>query len=203
MNPTALALLALVCAASAFAPSARVRARRCVPAAARRSALAAPLRMGTGDFMENLSEVDEDADGSAVAKAAATLAPETTFYEGPPSWTECIIPFISILTVLGIIPFIATLVRQFWVTYKITSRRVSIQSGYQGKDEVQIIYPDVVECRFVTRMFGTTGDLVMDLRDGAKLEMRSIPNFAETYRYMLDQMSEDAQKASQSPPNFN
>jgi len=33
------------------------------------------------------------------------LGPEKIFFEGPPSKVELIIPFFSILTVIGIIPF--------------------------------------------------------------------------------------------------
>lgn len=52
-----------------------------------------------------------------------------------PSATEILIPFISILTVVGIIPFIAAAARQLWVRYKITSRRISIQGGFQVSAE--------------------------------------------------------------------
>ena len=69
----------------------------------------------------------------AANKEKAVLAPEETFFEGPPSWTEMVIPGISILTVIGIVPFIATLTRQAWVKYKITSRRISVTSGFNGQ----------------------------------------------------------------------
>jgi hypothetical protein len=57
----------------------------------------------------------------APTKAAVSLAGEEVFYEGPPAITETIIPTISILTVVGIIPAIASWSRQAWVQYKITS----------------------------------------------------------------------------------
>jgi hypothetical protein len=44
----------------------------------------------------------------APTKAAVSLAPEEVFYEGPPAITETIIPTISILTIVGIIPAIAS-----------------------------------------------------------------------------------------------
>ena len=69
----------------------------------------------------------------AANKEKAVLAPEEVFFEGPPSWTEMVIPGISILTVIGIVPFIATATRQAWVKYKITSRRISVTSGFNGQ----------------------------------------------------------------------
>ncbi|GMH60671.1 LOW QUALITY PROTEIN: hypothetical protein TL16_g03100, partial [Triparma laevis f. inornata] len=84
---------------------------------------------------------------------------ETDFYEGPPAITECLIPTISILTVIGIIPAIASYSRQAWVRYKITSRRIRVTSGFGGKDMAEIVYPDIVEIRSVKRLLGD-GDFV-------------------------------------------
>ena len=124
------------------------------------------------------------------SKPAAALAPEETFYEGPPAITETIVPTISILTVVGIIPAAAAWARQAWVRYKITSRRVRVTSGINGKDMAEIVYPDIVEIRTVKRLFGD-GDMVAFLRDGAKFEMRNIPDFEETLEFILKQVDAD------------
>ena len=50
---------------------------------------------------------------------------------------------------------------------------------------------------YIYRMFGRCGDVVMELKDGSKLEMRSLPNFNENYNYMLGRCSQEAQDASQ------
>jgi hypothetical protein len=121
---------------------------------------------------------------TATTKAAATLAPEETFYEGPPAITETIAPTISILTVVGIVPAAAAWARQAWVRYRITNRRIRVTSGIGGKDMAEIVYPDVVEIRTVKRLFGD-GDMVFFLRDGAKFEMRNVPNFEETMEFIL------------------
>jgi len=117
-------------------------------------------------------------------KAAASLTPEETFYEGPPAITETIIPTISILTVVGIIPAAAAWARQAWVRYKITTRRIRVTSGFGGNEMAEIVYPDIVELRSVKRLFGD-GDMVFFLRDGAKFEMRNIPNFEEAVEFIL------------------
>lgn len=125
--------------------------------------------------------------GASAKKSAATLAPEETFYEGPPAITETIAPTISILTVVGIVPAAAAWARQAWVRYKITTRRIRVTSGIGGKDMAEIVYPDITEIRTAKRLFGD-GDMVAFLRDGAKFEMRNIPNFEEAMEFILKQV---------------
>lgn len=132
---------------------------------------------------------DSSTTSSSSAKAAATLAPEETFYEGPPAITETIAPTISILTVVGIVPAAAAWARQAWVRYQITNRRIRVTSGIGGKDMAEIVYPDVTELRTVKRLFGD-GDMVFFLRDGAKFEMRNVPNFEETVEFILGNVDE-------------
>merc|ERR1719221_427505 len=131
--------------------------------------------------------------GSA-AKESASLAPEEIFYEGPPAKTETILPTVSILTVVGIIPAAAAWSRQVWVRYKIPSRRIRVTSGVGGKDMSEIVYPDIVEMRSVKRLFGD-GDLVVFLRDGAKFEMRNIPNFSDAMEFILNLVDKDVAEA--------
>ena len=122
-----------------------------------------------------------------------SLAPEETYYEGPPAITETIVPTLSILTVVGIVPAAAAWARQAWVRYKITSRRIRVTSGIGGKDMAEIVYPDIVEIRTAKRLFGD-GDMVAFLRDGAKFEMRNIPEFDATMEFILKQVSPDVVK---------
>lgn len=123
----------------------------------------------------------------------SALAPEEVFYEGPPAKTETIIPTLSILTVIGIVPAAAAWARQAWVRYKITTRRIRVTSGVGGKDMAEIVYPDIIEIRTVRRLFGD-GDMVAFLRDGAKFEMRNIPNFEETMDFILMQVDPEVAK---------
>ena len=131
-----------------------------------------------------------------VKKDKFKLEPETVFYEGPPSATELIIPGLSILTVIGVIPFAAALARQAWVRYKVTSRRLSIQSGLGGKTQTEIIYPDVEQIKYAYRSFGSSGDMVLFLKDGAKVEMRFVPKFEEVYQYVLSKCDAECQAKS-------
>jgi hypothetical protein len=149
-----------------------------------------------GDLSDkDIFEAAEDEDG-VEKKEKFKLDPEVVYFEGPPSPTEILFPALSILTVIGIVPFISALSRQFWVRYKFTSRRVSIQSGIGGKTQTQIIYPDIQEIKFVYRAFGAAGDMVMFLKDGAKVELRHVPNFDDIYNYVLSKCDKECQEKS-------
>lgn len=128
------------------------------------------------------------------------LEAEVTFYEGAPSPTEMIIPGISILTVIGLLPFAASVARQIWTRYKVTSRRVSVTSGVGGKDVTEVIYPDIERVTYVFRMFGTSGDMCLFLRDGAKLEIRSVSNFVDVYNYIRERIDDDAKSKTEELP---
>merc|ERR1719440_2223382 len=109
---------------------------------------------------------------------SSLIVPEQTFWEGPPSITETFIPGLSLFTVVGVIPFSASLARQAWTRYKITNRRLEVASGFQGKDVVQVIWREITDVRWLRRsplFIGQCGDLVLSLQDGSKLEVRSIP----------------------------
>lgn len=129
----------------------------------------------------------------SVGKESVKLVPEEIHYEGPPAITETIIPTLSILTVVGIIPAIASWSRQAWVRYKVTTRRIRVTSGIGGKDMAEIVYQDITEIRTVKRLFGD-GDMVAFLRDGAKFEMRNIPDFDETIKFILEQVNPEVKK---------
>jgi hypothetical protein len=98
------------------------------------------------------------------------------------------------LTVVGIVPAAAAWARQAWVRYKITSRRIRVTSGINGKDMAEIVYPDIIEIRTAKRLFGD-GDMVAFLRDGAKFEMRNIPNFDLAMEFILKQVDKDVVEA--------
>lgn len=139
---------------------------------------------------------DDDVDDGSNKKPKTKLDPEIVFFEGPPSASEILLPALSVLTVIGIVPFVSALTRQFWVRYKFTSRRIGIQSGFQGKTQQEIIYPDISEIRFAYRAFGAAGDMVMFLKDGAKVELRHVPNFEENYEYILSKCDEECKAKS-------
>ena len=87
--------------------------------------------------------------------------------------------------------------RQAWVRYKFTTRRISVQSGLGGNDETEIVYSDITDAKFVFRMGGSVGDMVLTLRDGAKLEMRHVPEFNKIYKFISEKVDDQCRATMQ------
>ena len=113
---------------------------------------------------------------------------EDIFYEGGPANGDLIINLIAGITLIGLPFTFGALVRALWVRYKITTRRISVTGGWLGRDKTQIVYSQISEIRAIPRGLGSYGDMVLVLKDGARLEMRSIPNFRDTETYILEKI---------------
>lgn len=131
--------------------------------------------------------------------AGVALTPEQTFWEGAPSMTETLIPGLSLFTVVGVIPFSASIARQAWTRYKLTSRRIEVASGFQGKDVVQVIWREIADVKWLRRYGGAAGDLVFSLGDGSKLEVRSVPDFDRNLAFIMSMVDDDARDSSGYP----
>ena len=110
---------------------------------------------------------------------------EDIFYEGGPASGDLIINLLAGITLIGLPFTFGALVRALWVRYKITTRRISVTGGWLGRDKTQIVYNQISEIRAIPRGLGSYGDMVLVLNDGARLEIRSIPNFREVEAYIL------------------
>jgi len=119
---------------------------------------------------------------------------EDIFYEGGPAIGDLIINLIAGITLIGLPFTFGALVRALWVRYKITTRRISVTGGWLGRDKTQIIYSQISEIRAIPRGLGSYGDMVLVLKDGARLEMRSIPNFREIETYILEKIQNPTTK---------
>ena len=119
---------------------------------------------------------------------------EDIFYEGGPAGGDLIINLLAGITLIGLPFTFGALVRALWVRYKITTRRISVTGGWLGRDKTQVVYNQIAEIRAIPRGLGSYGDMVLVLKDGARLEIRSIPNFRETEAYILE-------KIEKSPSN--
>jgi len=104
---------------------------------------------------------------------------ETVIYEGGPALGDLIGNLLFGLTIIGIPFAVAAIVRALWVRYRITSRRITVNGGWLGRDRTQVVYSQIREVRSVPRGFGSWGDMVLVLDDGSRLEMRAMPRFRE------------------------
>ena len=115
----------------------------------------------------------------APAPASGASINETVIYEGGPALGDLIGNLLFGLTIIGIPFAVAAIVRALWVRYRITSRRITVNGGWLGRDRTQVVYSQIREVRSVPRGFGSWGDMVLVLDDGSRLEMRAMPRFRE------------------------
>ena len=119
-----------------------------------------------------------------------TLSPnEDIFYEGGPAGGDLIINLLAGITLIGLPFTFGALVRALWVRYKITTRRISVTGGWLGRDKTQVVYSQIQEVRAVPRGFGSWGDMVLVMKDNARLEMRSVPRFREAEKYIINRIN--------------
>ena len=118
-----------------------------------------------------------------------TISPnEDIYYEGGPARGDLFINLLAGITLIGLPFTFGALVRALWVRYKITTRRISVTGGWLGRDKTQVVYSQIAEIRAIPRGLGSYGDMVLVLKDGARPEIRSIPNFRETETYILEKI---------------
>merc|ERR1719331_769010 len=200
MRTICLTLAALISGASSFALSGNHH-QQLTRAASAQLRQPAPVRAAYNPTPSKARPKKSKAPKEKVKAPSPTktIVPEQTFYEGPPSITETLIPGLSLFTVVGVIPFSASLARQAWTKYKFTNRRIEVASGFQGKDVVQILYREIVDVKWLRRYGGAAGDLVFSLTDGSKLEVRSVPEFDRNLAFIMSQVEDMCRDASEYP----
>ena len=118
-----------------------------------------------------------------------TSIQEDVHYDGGPARGDLIFNLLLGVTLIGLPFAIGAIVRAVWLRFRITSRRISVTGGGMGKEKTQVVYSQIKEVRSVSRGFGAWGDMVLVLSDGARLEMRSVPNFRQTEEYILERIA--------------
>lgn len=121
---------------------------------------------------------------------------EDIFYEGGPAMGDLIFHLVLGLTVVCLPLAVGATVRALWLRYRITSRRISITSGWMGRERSDIIYSEVSSLVAVPRGLGAWGDMVLTLKDGSRLELRAMPRFREMANYINEQIASRGQKAA-------
>ena len=126
-----------------------------------------------------------------------TSIQEDVHYDGGPARGDLIFNILLGFTLIGLPFTIGALVRALWLRFRVTSRRISVTGGWMGKDKTQVVYSQISEVRTVPRGFGAWGDMVLVLKDGARLELRSMPRFREVEAYILERISSRAAKSQE------
>ncbi len=118
---------------------------------------------------------------------------EEIYYDGGPHWGDLLFNLVLSLFVITLPITIGALIRALWVRYLITDRRISVTGGWMGRQRTDVVYGEIVKIVSVPRGIGW-GDIVVTLRDGSRLELRSLPRFREIYGLIEDKLSFDVKQ---------
>ncbi|MCL1494657.1 MAG: PH domain-containing protein [Pseudanabaena sp. Salubria-1] len=121
---------------------------------------------------------------------------EEVYYEGAPHIGDLIISLLMSVFVITIPLGIGAIARALWVRYRITNRRITVTGGWRSQNRTDIVYAEIAKIVTVPRGFGGWGDMVLTLKDGSRLELKSLPKFRETYEYIESKLSLKAQDIS-------
>jgi hypothetical protein len=113
---------------------------------------------------------------------------EEVFYEGGPHWGDLVFNLVLGLFVVFLPLTVGAVVRAVWLRYKITDRRVSVVGGWLGRDRTDVIYADIVDAIKIPRGLGLWGDMVLVMKNGSRLEMRSLPRYVEIFDYINERV---------------
>jgi hypothetical protein len=111
---------------------------------------------------------------------------EDVIYEGGPHIGDLIFSILLGCLIIFLPVTVGAVVRALWLRYRITTRRISVTGGWQGRERTDIIYSEVKKVVKIPRGFGMWGDLVVTLQDGSRLELRALPNFREIYDHISE-----------------
>lgn len=119
----------------------------------------------------------------ARASASGAAETETVFFDGGAHYGDLVANLVLGLTLLWLPLTLAAVSRALLLRYRFTSRRVTVISGLSGDDRTDFPYSSVSDVVVVPRFIGEWGDIVITLRDGTKVDLRSVPRFREVADY--------------------
>ncbi|GER41432.1 cytochrome b6-f complex subunit 5 [Striga asiatica] len=110
---------------------------------------------------------------------------ETIFFDGGAHYGDLLANLLLGFTLLWLPLTVAAVFRAFYLRYRFTNLRVTVISGLTGQDRSDFSYDVVKDVQVVPRFIGEWGDVIITLKDGTKVDLRSVPKFREIAKYCL------------------
>lgn len=114
--------------------------------------------------------------------AAPKKNEETIFFDGGAHYGDLVANLILGFTLVWLPLTLAAVYRAFSLRYRFTNLRVTVISGEERSD---FSYDVITDVQVVPRLIGEWGDLIITLKDGTKVDLRSVPKFREIAKYCL------------------
>ncbi|CAI9297133.1 unnamed protein product [Lactuca saligna] len=110
---------------------------------------------------------------------------ETIFFDGGAHYGDLVANLLLGFTLVWLPLTLAAVLRGFFLRYRFTNLRVTVISGLTGQDRSDFSYKVVKDVQVVPRFIGEWGDVIITLKDGTKVDLRSVPKFREIAKYCL------------------
>lgn len=79
---------------------------------------------------------------------------------------------------------------------------MTVISGLTGQDRSDFSYKVIKDVQVVPRFIGEWGDIVITLKDGTKVDLRSVPKFREIAKYCLAMAEKPVVLKESGPQGF-
>ncbi|KAL6350490.1 hypothetical protein AAG906_019137 [Vitis piasezkii] len=129
---------------------------------------------------------------ATTSKSTSKPTEETIFFDGGAHYGDLVANLLLGFTLLWLPLTLAAVSRAFFLRYRFTNLRVTVISGLTGQDRSDFSYKVIKDVQVVPRFVGEWGDIVITLKDGTKVDLRSVPKFREIAQYCLSMAAQSA-----------
>ncbi|KAF4388951.1 hypothetical protein CsatB_009935 [Cannabis sativa] len=138
---------------------------------------------------------------SSPTTTTTTNKEETIFFDGGAHYGDLLANLVLGFTLVWLPLTIAAVSRAFFLRYRFTNLRVTVISGLTGEDRSDFSYEVIKDVQVVPRFIGEWGDIIITLKDGTKVDLRSVPKFRQIAKYCLSlRASQNPDFLNQTPP---
>ncbi|PON40206.1 hypothetical protein PanWU01x14_298980 [Parasponia andersonii] len=127
---------------------------------------------------------------------------EIVFFDGGAHYGDLVANLLLGFTLLWLPLTLAAVFRGFFLRYRFTNLRVTVISGLTGQDRSDFSYKVIKDVQVVPRFIGEWGDVIITLKDGTKVDLRSVPKFREIAKYCLSMAEKPAVLKETGPKGF-
>ncbi|KAK4339276.1 hypothetical protein RND71_040738 [Anisodus tanguticus] len=117
---------------------------------------------------------------------------ESIFFDGGAHYGDLAANLLLGFTLFWLPLTLASVFRAFYLRYRFTNLRVTVISGLTGQDRSDFSYKVIRDVQVVPRFIGEWGDVIITLKDGTVVDLRSVPKFREIAKYCLCMADKDS-----------
>ncbi|GAA0160659.1 oxidoreductase [Lithospermum erythrorhizon] len=117
---------------------------------------------------------------------------EIIFFDGGAHYGDLVANLFLGFTLVWLPLTLAACLRAFFLRYRFTNLRVTVVSGLTGQERSDFSYKVIKDVQVVPRFIGEWGDIIITLKDGTKVDLRSVPKFREIAKYCLSMADQPA-----------